>query len=418
MLNYGLVNMREVNVERNVIVIGASIAGSISAYLLARAGLGVTLIDPQSVPGVKACGEGLSTIGQNYLSSLGLWGEELSEAAYPFYGYEIHFDEASRLQLSSAEEVQGFGISRELLDAYLFQKVSELSAIEVRRARARKFHRDQSVWRVTLSDGSELCSDELIVATGAASLKDSGLQIDQKREAEARFGVALRCEGYWRENCPNNVVIFNRHEGQYIITPLGPERINLSMLLSSERTPSHSSADLANVAMQLASERGFQILKTSRLKGVNQIHSSQLDSKELNAFFVGDAIERMDPVGGMGMTHAIYSAALAVSSILEPYRSRECALAGYYARRQNAVRVLRAITYLSYGLNVSNHRVLRVLLKNWPGLALSLNKWLKSAFPSPEQGRALQMRCSKQVKVVKPVAEQSFIPANFQENYL
>ena len=58
----------------DAVVVGASLAGSAAATVLARAGARVALVDKASFPRPKACGEMLSPDGVAALARLGLEG--------------------------------------------------------------------------------------------------------------------------------------------------------------------------------------------------------------------------------------------------------------------------------------------------------------------------------------------------------
>ncbi len=58
--------------EADIVVVGAGPAGAIAAFTLASAGHDVLLIDKQSFPREKACGDGLSSSAVSFLGQLGL----------------------------------------------------------------------------------------------------------------------------------------------------------------------------------------------------------------------------------------------------------------------------------------------------------------------------------------------------------
>lgn len=58
--------------EADIVVVGAGPAGAIAAFTLASEGHDVLLIDKQSFPREKACGDGLSSSAVSFLSQLGL----------------------------------------------------------------------------------------------------------------------------------------------------------------------------------------------------------------------------------------------------------------------------------------------------------------------------------------------------------
>ena len=109
-----------------VVVIGAGPAGSMAALLLARGGCSVQLLEQHRFPRDKVCGECLSTLAIDVLSTAGLvdgirrlGAVVLTHAAvYPTSGPSI------QLRLPRAM----WGISRHTLDAYLLAAAREAGA--------------------------------------------------------------------------------------------------------------------------------------------------------------------------------------------------------------------------------------------------------------------------------------------------
>jgi len=59
-------------VSVDVLIVGGGLAGSAAAIMLARAGRSVVLVERESLPQHKVCGEFLSQEAMTYLSSLGI----------------------------------------------------------------------------------------------------------------------------------------------------------------------------------------------------------------------------------------------------------------------------------------------------------------------------------------------------------
>lgn len=67
-------------IERDVIVVGAGPGGSIAASYLARDGVDVLLLDKETFPREKVCGDGFDSNGLIHLKSIGAYDEYLSYA--------------------------------------------------------------------------------------------------------------------------------------------------------------------------------------------------------------------------------------------------------------------------------------------------------------------------------------------------
>ena len=371
------------NVEYDVIVLGASVAGSTSAYLLGSAGLQVLILDPRSFPRQKACGEGLSRIGYNYLQKLDLWDHELESNAYPFYGYSIHFSQRRGPRIAHGRTPQGYGISRLMLDTYIQCKATAQPGVSIRNDAAKKATRKDGIWEVTVSDDEIIRAKHVVFASGASTSKLLDGVTAQHTE-EPRCGIAFWADGAWSRESPTTVMIFNEPEGQYIITPLSKQRVNFSLLLYQKRGIAFKKAELVRKAQGLALQAGFTISKVTDTIGAAAIDHMSLSGHENRAFVIGDAIERFDPIGGMGMTHALFSAECASSAILDIEKGRRSYSEGlrkYYRVRTRGARVLKLLGDLSAGLNIQQHKFVLAFARKFPLLTVNCMDLVKFLFP-------------------------------------
>ena len=156
-----------------IVIAGGGLAGAAAAAGLAQAGLAVTLIERETQPVHKICGEFLSAEAQDYLARLGLDVEALGGAPI------------SRLRLIRGAQIvsaelpfRAIGLSRRRLDEALLLHAQASGA---------QLLRGQAVRSVALNDNitldiesSTITPDILLLATGKHELR--GI----KREAAAR----------------------------------------------------------------------------------------------------------------------------------------------------------------------------------------------------------------------------------------
>jgi menaquinone-9 beta-reductase len=102
----------------DIAVIGAGVAGSTAAALLAQRGLGIILIEKGAYPRQKVCGEFLSPEGAGVLRRLGVW--PLIEAHHPprIDGFTLS---AGRRETRHKLPAPGWGVSRGVLDHVLWE---------------------------------------------------------------------------------------------------------------------------------------------------------------------------------------------------------------------------------------------------------------------------------------------------------
>ena len=106
------------NLTTDVLIIGGGLAGLTSALHLQQAGVNVILIEKNSYPHHKVCGEYISNEVLPYLNWLGLNISDLQPTSIA----KLEFSTASGKAINCDLPLGGFGISRFILDEYLYKK--------------------------------------------------------------------------------------------------------------------------------------------------------------------------------------------------------------------------------------------------------------------------------------------------------
>jgi len=112
------------------IVVGAGVAGSTTAALLARQGFRVLLVEKATFPREKICGEGLMPAGADILHKLGILSELRAQGAQAFSGIHFHLPRDRCLELNFGEvsrTAQGWVVPRTVLDTRLARFATQSS---------------------------------------------------------------------------------------------------------------------------------------------------------------------------------------------------------------------------------------------------------------------------------------------------
>ncbi|WP_220101243.1 NAD(P)/FAD-dependent oxidoreductase [Chitinophaga oryzae] len=104
--------------EHHIIIIGGGLAGLTSAIHLARAGLPVSLVEKNTYPRHKVCGEYISNEVLPYLQWLGADPAVLAPADIS----RLLLSAANGKTISATLPLGGFGVSRYTLDHFLLNK--------------------------------------------------------------------------------------------------------------------------------------------------------------------------------------------------------------------------------------------------------------------------------------------------------
>ena len=171
--------MPEIRHVHDVIVIGGGLAGSALAVLLARAGKDILLLEKETAPHHKVCGEFLR---KEAADDLRLFDIELENLG----AQKIH-----SLRLINGEESitgklpsSGWSLSRFVLDEALLQKAKEAGATVRRGQSVKDFSRKDNIWQVEISKQPLQHSRNIFLATGKHDLHHWKREIRRPEKAD------------------------------------------------------------------------------------------------------------------------------------------------------------------------------------------------------------------------------------------
>ena len=178
----------------DVIVVGAGPGGSATAYYAARAGLSVLLLDRQSFPRDKTCGDGLMPHAAEEITLMGL-GDWLDAPHHgKFGGFSIYTNTAYLRQKvpPTLHGPHGYVITREETDALLAERAEEAGAALRTGVRATKLLRSPagSVTGVeAISDGEPLLYEAplVVAADGIGGFAGEGMKAHQNSVARRQY---------------------------------------------------------------------------------------------------------------------------------------------------------------------------------------------------------------------------------------
>lgn len=300
----------------DVLVVGGGLAGAAAAIGLTRAGRDVVLLERETGPHDKVCGEFLSHEANRYLTDLGLDPRGLGSVSIDRVRL-AHKGTTRTAKLPFAAQ----SLSRRVLDAALLQAAEDSGADVRRGARATSLDRDGEDWAATVEGGERVAAREVFLATGKHDLRGwkrpPGPQPDligfkmywrlspeQMRELGATVELALFPGGYAG------------------LQPVEGGRANLSLLVrkSTFATLGQSWPDLlGHIAAGCAHLR-------ARLEGAEPCSERPLAIASIPYGYVantsdglwrlGDQAAVIPSFSGDGMSIALHSARLAVEAVL------------------------------------------------------------------------------------------------------
>lgn len=302
--------------EYDIAIVGASLAGSSAAIQFARAGLKVALIDKATFPRRKPCGEGLSSFGLKQLDLLGIKDAVLQLPTLQYSGYRLKAGSISSILHSPWEP--GITIQRSALDTLLLETALSQSNING----FLSHHVTEILPHKVKTRSFELSASAIIVACGGNSSLLRQLKCKETRTGPARAGVTVTYKGAFATP-PRFIQIFLKKGFEVYCTPLAEGRLNVSILGDPRREMNLRrillSKDIEEeVFQELAFEGSIELAPQGRVGIGNVRRSCSVPS----VFLIGDALEEFDPIGGMGMSHALHSGIFTAKMLSEAMKNR------------------------------------------------------------------------------------------------
>ena len=306
------------------LVVGGGIAGSAVAIDLARAGRRVVLIERETGPHDKVCGEFLSFEACHYLTRLGLQPEALGAVALR----SVRLVRGQRA-VAAALPFRALSLSRRVLDEALLEQAA-LSGAEVRRGvRVRALEHGADHWSATVDQGQAIEASAAFLATGKHDLRDL-------KRGPGTQGDLIGFKMYWRLNTRQAQELDGHVElalfpGGYAgLQPVDGGRANLCLLVrlsdfsglenswdallaKIKATCPHLAQRLDGAEAALARPLAISSIPYGYVfDGVDASHDQSLD----HIWRLGDQAAVIPSFSGDGMSIALHSARIAAQHYL------------------------------------------------------------------------------------------------------
>lgn len=301
----------------SVVIIGGGLAGLVSAYLLAKNGCKVLLIEKKEYPLHRVCGEYVSNEARNFLDREGLFPKELSIPNIQNFLFSDVLGNSVVVPLG----LGGFGISRYVFDHFLFERAVSVG-VEVRlktQVFDVEFIENENLFYLTLSDGSTCRSNFVIGAFGKRSKLDKVL----KRPFIERRSPFIGVKYHAKTDFLNDTVALHNFEGGYCgINAIEDGKFNICYLGSRDQLRETGSIEgmereylWKNPLIKDLFTNGEFLFDQPEV--INEINFEPKKPVENHMLMVGDAAGLITPLCGNGMAMAIQSGKIAAETILK-----------------------------------------------------------------------------------------------------
>lgn len=288
-----------------VAIIGAGPAGSAAAILLSRAGVAVRIFEARPFPRAKVCGEFISPSAAPEVDLLGLGPVLESSGARPVRSFLLSVGDRT---LDWPLPVHGRAISRERLDTVLLARAAKTGAEVVQPGPVRTVEYGPQGVVVVLSDGARHAADIVIHADGSGRHDPAGpIPHDPGM-------VAAKCYFGPDVSQPAGVAI-RACQSAYIGTmPIENGQATCALAVKRGLVRDHR-GDFEQVLTSLWPGRGWRA--SSAWLACPLARSGYRSPGHPRSFRIGNAAAAVDPVGGEGISNALWSGARLAQLLIE-----------------------------------------------------------------------------------------------------
>lgn len=298
----------------DIIVIGGGLAGLTSAIHLAKAKYKVLLIEKNSYPKHKVCGEYISNEVLPYLGRLGFSPFDYGATRINDFELTTHNNKTITAKLP----LGGFGLSRYTMDEALYKLALGYNAAHVQDTVTDVIY-SEDVFQVSTKSGGVLHSKLVIGAYGKRSPLDVKLKRPFIKKQSPYLAVKLHVSGTF----PRDKVALHNFKGGYCgVSKVENDSINLCYISSYKNFKHYKDITAFQNAIVFKNKALQHIFNTTKPEfsaplTISQISFETKNPVEDHILMCGDTAGMIHPLCGNGMSMAIRSASIASHLIIK-----------------------------------------------------------------------------------------------------
>lgn len=302
-------------IKSEILIVGGGLAGLTTAIHLRQFALNVTLIEKQSYPHHKVCGEYISNEVLPYLNWLNLNLTDL----LPTQITNLQFTSRSNRSITAKLPLGGCGLSRYTLDNFLYQAAINLGVTILKDTVITVDYSDNQ-FIIETAAGKGFMADNVIGAYG----KRASIDVKLGREFINKKSAYLAVKAHYSSDFPDNLVSLNNFEGGYCgVSKVENNALNVCYLADYESFKKYKNITTYQENVLYKNSNLKNIFEKSKMifdapLTISQISFEAKEPVHNHILMIGDTAGLIHPLCGNGMAMAIHSAKI-VSELLNKY---------------------------------------------------------------------------------------------------
>nr|WP_121273282.1 NAD(P)/FAD-dependent oxidoreductase [Pedobacter schmidteae] len=328
--------LKKADHSKNIVIAGGGLAGLTCALHLLKEGFEVTLIEKNTYPHHKVCGEYVSNEVLPYLQ----WLDADPHQLHPVPITRLSVSSLSGQVLGCTLPLGGFGISRYTLDNFLFEKARQRGCILITDLVTDISFKNDQFEVLTASNGT-FKAKLVIGAFGKRTALDQKLS----RSFMQRKSPWLAVKAHYTGIIPSDMVQLHNFAGGYCgVSAIENEQINICYLADYESFKAyHNLQDFqqkvlyANPLLQKIFEESTMLFEQPLT--ISQVSFAKKELVSNHVLMIGDTAGLIHPLCGNGMAMAIHSAKICAELSIDYLNGKlisRAALEKQYAASWNA----------------------------------------------------------------------------------
>jgi len=300
------------NKHSDIIIVGGGLAGLSAALHLLHEGFSVTVIEKNSYPKHKVCGEYISNEVRSYLQWLGFDLEKLQPAEIT----HLQFSSVSGKVLHTQLPLGGFGVSRYTLDDAMMKLVIAIGG-KIVQEQVNDIIFNDNLFTVRTDKNSELTAPVVLGAFG----KRSNLDIKLERTFLKKRTPWLAVKAHYHGDFDDTLVGLHNFRGGYCgVSKVENGAINICYLAHFKTFKKHKNIEEYQREIVRQNPHLDKILSGATMifekpLTISQISFAPKTAVENHVLMMGDTAGLIHPLCGNGMAMAIHSAKLAAEGV-------------------------------------------------------------------------------------------------------